>query len=405
MNFDAGLVAVGFGCVADSVGVDGTVFKFDAVGDTLHIFFGDVAVAPHVIDFLLHVFGVSELRGEVAVVCEQEHAGGVAVETSDGIYAFVASAFDKVHHGETSVGVVACCYAVFGFVEQNVAFAFEGNNLAIVLNYIAVGYFRTEFGNDLAVYFHKTLLDEFVGFAARADAGVAHIFVETNLFVGVYNGHLVFDAFWARSKTFAASGEAVVVLVLAVVVISVVVETSLAVVVAVVVSALTVVVVSTLAIVVVSALAVVVSAILLLTVVVISALVIVVVSALTVIVVSALTVVSVLTVVGTCLAVEAVMVVVVGSLLTRLIGALVLLCTFALLSAFGRSVRLCSAFGRRAEVGVLRTVIIVSVVTAVVIVVGPLLAIVVRSLVVVRSLTVVWSGLIRASVVEAVVVG
>ena len=82
---------------------------------------------------------------------------------------------------------------------------------------------------------------KFVGFAARADAGVAHIFVETNLFVGVYNGHLVFDAFWARSKTFAASGEAVVVLVLAVVVISVVVETSLAVVVAVVVSALTVV--------------------------------------------------------------------------------------------------------------------------------------------------------------------
>ena len=75
----AGLVAVGFGSVADGVGVDGSVFKLDAVGYALHVVFGDVLVAPYVVDFLLHVFRVGEFRGEVAVVGEQQHSCGVAV--------------------------------------------------------------------------------------------------------------------------------------------------------------------------------------------------------------------------------------------------------------------------------------------------------------------------------------
>ncbi len=74
-----------------------------------------------------------------------------------------------------------------------------------------------ELGHYLAVDLDQALLDEFVGFAARADAGIAHIFVETDLFVGIGYGHFVFHAFGARSEALATAGESVVVLAVAVV--------------------------------------------------------------------------------------------------------------------------------------------------------------------------------------------
>jgi len=193
--------------VADCIGVYGAVFKLNAVGYALHIVFGDVAVAPYVIYFLLHEFGVCELGGKVAVVGEQEYACGVAVEASYGVDAFRACAFHEVHDGEASVGVIACGHAVFGLVEQNVALALEGNNLVVVLNHIVVGDFCAEFGYYLTVDLYEALLDKFVGFAARADACVAHVFVEANLFVGIRSFNLVFNAFGAWGEAFSTAGE------------------------------------------------------------------------------------------------------------------------------------------------------------------------------------------------------
>ena len=321
---------------------------------------------------------MSELRGEVAVVGEQKHAGGVAVETSYRIDAFVAGSFYEVHYSETPVGVIACSDAVFRFVEQNVAFALKSHNLAIVFDNVAVCDFCAEFGHYLAVYLDQSLLDEFVGFAARAYAGVAHIFVKTNLLVGVKYGHFVFDAFGARCEALAAAGETVVIVLVRTAVVIVFVVSSL----------LVLAVVTSLLTVVVTALSVIVVSAVLLTVVVASLTVIsallVVVTSLTVVVTSlVLTVVAVLSVVGTVLAVVAVLSVV-RSGLTWLIGALILLCSFSRLLAFGSGMGVGCAFGSGVVVGVLRTVIVVAVVA---------------SLIVIRA----W--LIGPSGTEAVVIG
>ena len=172
------------------------------------------------IDFLLYELGMREFGGKVAVVGEQEHAGGVAVEATDGIYSFWASTLHKVHNREATVGVVAGCYAVLGFVEQDVAFAFGCNNLFCVFNDIGAADFCAEFGNHLTIDLDEALLDEFVGFAARADAGVTHIFVQTNLFVGIGNGYFVFYALGTGSEALAASWEAVLVVALVVAVLA-----------------------------------------------------------------------------------------------------------------------------------------------------------------------------------------
>ncbi len=76
VNLDAGLIAV-IAHITDCVSVDLTILKFDAVGDALHVLFGDFLCRSTHDRFFLDKFGVRELRGEIAVVCEQKHAGSV----------------------------------------------------------------------------------------------------------------------------------------------------------------------------------------------------------------------------------------------------------------------------------------------------------------------------------------
>ena len=207
VDFDTGLIAVGVGGIGDGVGVDGAVLKLDAVGDALHIFLGDVLVAPYVIDLLLDVLRVCELRGEVAVVGEQQHAGGVAVETSDGVDALGACTLDEVHDRGAVLRILARGDAVLGLVEQDVALALQCHHLVVVFDHIVVGDLGAELGDYLAVDLDQALLDKFVGLAARAYAGVAHEFVETDLLVGIRYRHLVLDALGAGCEALAACGE------------------------------------------------------------------------------------------------------------------------------------------------------------------------------------------------------
>ncbi len=207
VDFDAGLVAVGFRGIRYCVGMYFAVFKLDAVGDALHIFFGYVAVGPDVIYFFLGVLRMGEFRGQVAIVGEQQHAGGVAVEASYGIYSLVACSFHEIHHGHAAVGVVGSGDAIFGLVEQNVCLAFERYYLFIVFHNVGMRYLCAEFGHNFAVDLNKALLDEFVGFAPRAYSGICHELVETDFFIGIRNRHFVFNRAGTRHKALAFAGE------------------------------------------------------------------------------------------------------------------------------------------------------------------------------------------------------
>ena len=190
----------------------GAVLKLDAVGYALHVVLGDVVVGPYVINLFLYKLGVCELGSKVAVVGEQEHTGGVAVETTYGIDAFLTRALDEIHDGETSVGVVARGDTVFGLVEKYVALLLEGHHLAVILHDIAVADLGAELGDYLAVDLDETLEDVFVGFAARAESSVGHELIETKLFIGIGQRSLVLDALGTRGETASALGHAILVL-------------------------------------------------------------------------------------------------------------------------------------------------------------------------------------------------
>ena len=200
VDLDTGLIA-GVGHIADGVGVDFTIVELDSVGDALHILLGDFLIGPDVIDFLLDEFGVGEFGGEVAVICEQEHTGGVAVKTAYGIDALAAGILDKIEHGQTSVGVIRGGDAIFRFVEEDVALALGSHHLVVEFHDILGCDFDTEFGDDVAVDLHLTARDEFISLAAGADTGVSHKFVEANLHVGINSLHLIFNLSGARNES------------------------------------------------------------------------------------------------------------------------------------------------------------------------------------------------------------
>ncbi len=118
--------------------MDRSVFKLNAVSNTLHILFGYIFVSPDMVDLFLDIFGVGQLGSEIAVVGKQKHTGCVAVETAYGVDAFVAGSLDEIHHSQTSVGIIAGGHAVFRLVEQDVALAFQCHYLFIIFNHIAV---------------------------------------------------------------------------------------------------------------------------------------------------------------------------------------------------------------------------------------------------------------------------
>ena len=212
VNLDAGLIAVGLGGIADSIGMNGPIFQLNAVGDGLHVVFGDILVNPYVVDLFLHILGVCELGCEIAVVGEQEYAGGVAVETTYGVYAFVAGTLNQIEYSGASVWIVACCYAILGLVEQDVCLALECDYLLVVFDNVLACDLCAEFGNDFAIYLHKALTDEVVGFAARADTCIGHILVQTYLLIGIGSGQFVFYSFGTRSEALATLGHTEAVL-------------------------------------------------------------------------------------------------------------------------------------------------------------------------------------------------
>ena len=268
-------------------------------------------------------------------------------------------------HCEASVGVVAGGDTVFGLVEQNVALALHCHYLFIVFHNVAVRNFGAEFGHYLAIDFHQTLLDKFIGFAAGADAGITHIFVEANLFVRIGNGHFIFHGLGAWSEAFAACRECTLLLVAALL--------------AIVVSALTVVVAS-LAVVVVCSLMVVVSTLLA-----------VVIATLTVVVVAvvlarlALALVAVLTRLVATLAVVVVSsltVIVVSALLARLVGAGLVCRTLLLFAVFaGVCFGILKVGAQRTRlIGAWLVAALTRLIAAVVVVVALLIAVVVAAL-------------------------
>jgi len=194
VNLDAYLALVCVACVLDSVCMYLAVLQLDALSNLLHVVSCYVLVEEYVVHLLLQELRVCELRSEVAVVGEQEHAGCVAVESAYGVDALRAHVLHEVHHGLTLLWVVACCHAVLWFVEQHVHLLLECYGLVVEFYLVCALDLGAELGHYLSVHTNHACLDELVCLTARADTCVGEELVQTKRFVRIVVLLLVFNA-------------------------------------------------------------------------------------------------------------------------------------------------------------------------------------------------------------------
>ncbi len=121
---------------------------------------------------------MGEATSEVAVVGEEQQAGGVAVEPADGIDALWTGAVDEHHHGFAVLGVVDGGDEAFGLVEEEVAFALAVEGFATVFDHVAFVNLEAHLGDYFAVDGDAASGDELVGITPRANAGIGNVFVE-----------------------------------------------------------------------------------------------------------------------------------------------------------------------------------------------------------------------------------
>ena len=184
MDFNTDLCLVFWFGIGEVVDGCGAVFKGDgAGGDLFEVGFCQGFVEGDVVDLSDLVAGVGELLGQVAVVGEEQDAGGVAVEAADGEDAFGCCGADEVKYGAAALGVVSGRDIVFRFVKKDIDEVIRDRDFFVVdLDGVGGMDFCSGFGDECAVDGDFTLADEFGGVAAGADAAVGDVFVEGECF-------------------------------------------------------------------------------------------------------------------------------------------------------------------------------------------------------------------------------
>lgn len=141
------------------------VFGRDAAGDVGLVSLGDA------------VAGMSELRGEVAVVGQDEEALGVGIEASDGVDALV-NAGEEVEDGEAAVGVGRGGEVAEGLIEKEVGDAFGLDASAVDADVIASQGGLVADSDDAAIDGDASLGNEALTGTAAAVAGVGEDFMK-----------------------------------------------------------------------------------------------------------------------------------------------------------------------------------------------------------------------------------
>ena len=198
VNLDAYLLLIGIAGILDGVGLDVTVLQCNALGNLLHIVSRNGLVQVNVIDFLLQELGVRQLRSQVAIIGKQQHTGGVAVQTTNGIDTLGASILNKVHHRLTLLGIIAGGNVVLGFVQQHINFLLQCNGLVVETDVVGAHHLGTQLVDNLTIDSHHTSLDKLVGLATAANTGISQELVQTDGLIGIEVLLLIFNTLLQR---------------------------------------------------------------------------------------------------------------------------------------------------------------------------------------------------------------
>jgi hypothetical protein len=144
------------------------------IGEREHAFHFDVIGLIEVVPVL------EELRGEVAVVGEEDEAGSGVFEIADGVNAFGKTA-EKIAEGFASFGIGERGDNFGRFVEEeiDVPRGRVGDGAACSFDFVGGGIgFGAKFSDGFAIDAHLAGKDELFGMASRSDAGTGDNFLE-----------------------------------------------------------------------------------------------------------------------------------------------------------------------------------------------------------------------------------
>ena len=194
VNLDAYLTLVGFAGIIDSIGMDFSVVEGDALSNLLEVAGSHLLVEIDMVDLLLEELGMGEFAGQVAIIGEQEHTCGVAVQTAHRIDTLGAGALHQIHHCLTLLGVVAGGNVILRFVEQHINFLLECNRLVVEHHAIGAQDLCSQLGHNLAIDLHDTCRDELIGLTTAANTGVSQELVQAKGLIGIVILLLILNA-------------------------------------------------------------------------------------------------------------------------------------------------------------------------------------------------------------------
>ena len=179
MNLQSDMFAIGFWelkCVRN----DTLVIQDDAGADNSLIDLVQFFIKGDSIHFLLMELRVRQFGRQVAIIGEQEHTGGVSVQTTYRIDTLCASITNDINDGMTLLRVVSRGNGILRLIEQDIDLALALNRLVVETNIIGWQHFDAEVIDSNTIDGDDTGLDEIVCFTTGADTCVSEELIETN---------------------------------------------------------------------------------------------------------------------------------------------------------------------------------------------------------------------------------
>lgn len=189
LNTHLGLVVLAG--VADSVGMDLTIFQLKAVSDLLHILDRHVLIQPDMIDLLLLEGRMCQLGSQVAIVRQQQHTGRIAVQTTYRIDTFLASVLHQVHDSQTLLRIIGGCHTVLRLVQYDINLALDLDLLVVEYHDILTSDLRTQLCYHYVVHLDRTFLDKLIGLTTGTNPSVGQELIQTDRLVRVSQYFLI----------------------------------------------------------------------------------------------------------------------------------------------------------------------------------------------------------------------
>ena len=166
-------------CIGQHIYIGYPILECDAAGNFIKVRLGQRLVQRDMIYLFYFVLWMGQLLGQIAIVGQQQHAGGIAIQTSYREDPFGCGLTDKVEDGLTPLRIVGGGDIVLWLVQKYIdKVAGYGNLFAIDLHDVVGGDLGAGLGDELTVDLYFSLANEFGSIATGTDATVGNVFVQ-----------------------------------------------------------------------------------------------------------------------------------------------------------------------------------------------------------------------------------